>query len=121
MALNRDLRTDQYGITSLLDNVPCQFHLEDPKDECYYVFPLNYDLNPRGTIRIRFECAKPIEIYISDQMRKPMRNGADKILVKPGELYRYSPIHNIYSESVDQSNRRKDPLQSLLEEFEASD
>ena len=118
MALNRDLRTDQYGITSLLDNVPCQFNLADPKDECYYVFPINYDLNARGTIRIRFECAKKIEVYVSDQMRKPMRQGSDKILTKPGELYRYSPIHNIYSESVDKSSIRKDPLESLLEEFE---
>ena len=54
LTLNRDLRTDQYGIITLLDNVPSTFSLEEANDECHYAFPINYDLNPKGTIRIRF-------------------------------------------------------------------
>ena len=66
LTLNRDLRTDKYGIVTLLDNVSSSFSLLNAKDECYYAFELNYDLNPKGTIRVLFESSKPVQVYISD-------------------------------------------------------
>ena len=94
LTLNRDLRTDQYGIITLLDNVPSTFSLEDANDECHYAFPINYDLNPKGTIRIRFQSSKPVQVFVSDWVRKPSHKDADKVLTKIGELYRYTPVHN---------------------------
>lgn len=66
LTLNRDLRTDKYGIVTLLDNVPSSFNLPQAKDECYYAFELNYDLNPKGTIRVQFESSQPVQVFISD-------------------------------------------------------
>lgn len=53
--LNRDLRTDQDGITTLHDNVPCVFALPEDKGEAYFKFTANFDLNTKGTMSVIFQ------------------------------------------------------------------
>lgn len=116
LALNRDLRTDQYGITALLDNVPSSFHLPDAKDECYYSFNLNYDMNSRGTVRIKFDSTKAIQVYVSDQIRKPQLKDADRIIEGVAESFKYTPVHNNLGEvrsamfSLDPDSRKQKPV-----------
>ena len=71
LTLNRDLRTDENGITTLLDNVPSNFALPEKGTECYYSFTVNFDLNTKGTVKIFFESKKPVRVFVSDTRKKP--------------------------------------------------
>lgn len=94
LSLNRELRTDANGITSLLDNVPCVFALPEAKTECYYQFNVNFDLNPQGQIKVFFECRKPVRVFISDSIKKPNAGNCDRIIL-PSEVPRdYTPFKN---------------------------
>lgn len=92
LELNRDLRTDANGITTLLDNVPCVFALPEAKTECYYAFNVNFDLNARGTVKVYFECRKPVRVFVSDSIKKPNAINADKVML-PNEVPKaYTPF-----------------------------
>ena len=54
MALNRDLRTDCSGITTILDNVPCSFALPSANAMSFYQFAVNLDLNLKGSMKVYF-------------------------------------------------------------------
>ena len=71
LTLNRDLRTDANGITTLLDNVPSVFALPEAGTECYYSFTVNFDLNAKGTVKVLLKSEDRVRVYISDTVKKP--------------------------------------------------
>ena len=92
LSLNRELRTDHTGVTSLLDNVPSIFALPDAKTECYFQFTINFDLNPKGTVLVNFECQKPVRIFISDNVKKPSAGNCDKTILQHEVPKAYTPF-----------------------------
>lgn len=92
LSLNRNLRTDANGVISLLDNVPSVFALPDAKDECFYSFTVNNDLNPRGTILIYFEASKPVLVYVSTLHKKPQPGACEDVLELRTEPHKFTPF-----------------------------
>ena len=71
LSLNRDLRTDQEGITELMDNVPSVFSIPEKGGQLYFYFNVNQDFNSKGTIKIFFESRQSVRVFVSDSMKKP--------------------------------------------------
>ena len=94
LTLNRELRTDSEGITTLLDNVPCLFSLPEAKTESYYQFTVNFDLNTKGTLRIFFESKKPVRVFVSDSIKKPSANSCDKVILPEEVPKQYTPFRH---------------------------
>lgn len=80
LTISRDLRTDPEGVTTLLDNVPSVFDMTDESNLSYFCFPVNFDLNVKGTFKLTFDCRKPVRVYISDTIPKPSANNCDKVV-----------------------------------------
>ena len=95
LTLNRELRTDHTGVTSLLDNVPSVFALPEAKTECYFQFTVNFALNPKGTVLINMECRKPVRIFISDNVKKPSASNCDKIILSKEVPKAYTPFKDV--------------------------
>ena len=90
--LNRELRTDHNGVTHLLDNVSSIFALPEAKTEAYFQFTCNFDLVKAGSIKVLFECKKPVRVFISDTIKKPSANNCD-IVVLPSDVPKdYTPF-----------------------------
>ena len=109
LTLNRDLRTDSNGITELLDNVPSVFALPEANTECYFAFTVNFDLNPRGTIRVFFESKKRVRVFISDKYKKPQAANAEKIFEQSAEPHKFVPFRQ-YQKDIFQGQNQFDEM-----------
>ena len=57
-------------------------------DDCaYFAFPVNFDLNPKGTMMVVFHATRPVVFYLSDETRKPTRVTAQKTLYQSDRFY----------------------------------
>ena len=110
LQLNRDLRTDANGITTLLDNVPSVFALPEAGTECYYAFTINFDLNAKGTVRVLFKSESRVHAYISDTVKKPQASTADRVLEPSEEPHKYTPFRQ-YRSDIFQGNNFEEMLE----------
>ena len=108
LTLNRDLRTDANGITTLLDNVPSVFALPEAGTECYYAFTANFDLNAKGTISILLKSDDRVRAYISDAVKKPQASSADRTLEPSDAPVRFTPFRQYRSDNMFQGNNFED-------------
>ena len=108
--LNRDLRTDENGVTTLHDNVPCVFTLPEDKSECYFKFMANFDLNTKGTISVLFQTPGKARAFFSDTIRKPGINEADVEFKPQNQLRKYIPPN------LPRQIKKKTKFQHVVEE-----
>lgn len=108
LTLNRELRTDSNGITELLDNVPSVFALPEAGTECYFSFTINFDLNPKGVIKVLFDSKKRVRVFISDKYKKPQLANCEKVFELSEEPHKYTPFKQYHKDGHNQavSNHR---------------